>query len=549
MKKLYCLFGLLLIIRVSGFGQSPQVVMGPMYEAAGQMHTASLLYAGANGFVMVRQNESYGARYVEPNFEFYNKELVLTNTSVAGWEEGRQKLRPYMYFSLKESIYGCFNYVRPGSREVADGFRRIDPHTGKYDGDMILFDQQKPTDESAAAASMRMMLRNEEILSAPWLNGTYSPDSTKVLRFTQVFAEKGAPEKFHAAVHHESGFNLLFSTEITLPYENQLLHVHRTGLGNDGTIYVLAVLYSEHVVLKSKGNPNYKYLLLVYPPGSNQGREYVLDLGDRFITDLSFKVTVTGDVVCAGFVSDLGLSSGTHSGPNRGVSTKGINTFNGIVFFRVDGATGTLKTKSILDLPETFLDQFRADETRGEGKELFDYDLDRILLKADGGVIILAEQYYLNGTGAAPGLAVGGAGTYATYTYHYNNIVAASVSPEGQIEWCVKIPKKQKTVNDMGFYSSFATAIVDDKVIVVFNDNPENINIAASGEPLAFNGKQSAAVAVTIDNAGNIKKEILFSNKATGAILVPKMCTQFSGNQLLLYSTLRRGYFLSIVSF
>ncbi len=130
----------------------------------------------------------------------------------------------------------------------------------------------------------------------------------------------------------------------------------------------------------------------------------------------------------------------------------------------------------------------------------------------------------------------GGTTTSSTSQYYYNDIIVISISPDGSIDWNEKIPKKQVTVNDGGFYSSFAVSVVKDKLYFVFNDHPNNLFYKKQGKLSNFNkGPDSVMVLVELDSQGNQTREALYNAKKSGILTRPKVCEQISDNEMILF--------------
>jgi hypothetical protein len=300
-----------------------------------------------------------------------------------------------------------------------------------------------------------------------------------------------------------------------------LFQVEKILLGNDASVYVMGILYNEKAKKKVKGEPNYKYVVLAYPPGSNEPQEYIIELADRFITDITMKIAENGDLVCAGFISD-----------------KGTVSIKGITFFTIDANSGDIKSKSVKEFGAEFMDQFMSSKkSKKGGKELYAYYINDIITREDGGAILLAEQYFVKVVTYRDKN-----GTHTDYHYYFNHIIAANISPEGSIDWCIKVPKLQHTVNDGGYYSSYALGVKGENIYLVFNDNPKNLSLSPGDGYSYFNGRKSLAVVVTIDSEGNQKREALFSNKEAGTLLRPKACSQLGKDEILLYGEIRRNY-------
>ncbi len=176
--------------------------------------------------------------------------------------------------------------------------------------------------------------------------------------------------------------------------------------------------------------------------------------------------------------------------------------------------------------------------------ELYEYDLEDIVLRDDGGAILIGEQYFVREVTTTDFQG----NINISYHYYYNDIIVISIDPEGQIEWTEKIAKRQHTVNDNGLFSSYALAIVGDKLNLIFNDNAKNLATSkmtkgkAKGVVYDFTKrfKSSVAVLVQIDSDGRQVKEALFNAKEAELLIRPKVAEQISNQEMVIYGQKRK---------
>ncbi|MEL7003934.1 MAG: hypothetical protein AAFN93_14525, partial [Bacteroidota bacterium] len=179
---------------------------------------------------------------------------------------------------------------------------------------------------------------------------------------------------------------------------------------------------------------------------------------------------------------------------------------------------------------------------RGKNVELYEYDLDRIILRGDGGAILIGEQYYIK-TVTSSYTDVNGTFRNRSITYYYyNDIIAINISPSGEIEWAEKIRKEQTTSSDGGFYSSYAMAVVKNKLYFIFNDNPKNIDRRGNDRVYTYyGGRESLVVLVTMNAKGEQKREPLFSTAESEVIIRPKVSKQVARNKMILFGQKRKN--------
>ena len=368
-----------------------------------------------------------------------------------------------------------------------------------------------------------------------------SSDSTKMLIFYKLPVNKKEKERFGFHVFDEK-MSEIWRKEITLPYEEELFDVERYKVDNAGNVHLLGMIYSEKRKIKRRGEVNYKYQVLSYREKGSILTEYPIEIPDMFLTDMQIAITPNQDIICAGFYSE-----------------KGKRSIKGSYFVKVDGKTKAIKQKNFKEFGSDFITQHmserKAERTRkkiekGKNVEMYEFDLDDLVIREDGGVILIGEQYYvhiMSSTSTGPNGIVT---TRTTTYYNYNDIIVININPLGEIEWAQKIPKLQVTKEDGGFFSSYTMAVVHDKLFFVFNDNPKNL-FPKAGKSYNFKpGKrESTVVLVTLDMLGNQKKVPLFMTADAAVIIRPKVCEQISENELVVFGQRKKNQRFAKIKF
>ena len=124
-----------------------------------------------------------------------------------------------------------------------------------------------------------------------------------------------------------------------------------------------------------------------------------------------------------------------------------------------------------------------------------------------------------------------------------------NISAEGEILWTEKIPKRQVSSNDGGFYSSYLLGIIEDKLYFVFNDNPKNLFYKGEGKVYKFTRNESLVVVVELNSDGKQSREALFSTREANVIIRPKVCEQINSNEIILFGQKKKKQRFAIVSF
>ncbi len=361
-----------------------------------------------------------------------------------------------------------------------------------------------------------------------------SRDSNTILIINQLPNKKSEPERFALRVFDDN-FEEKWQKDIQLPYDSQNFSIEEYRVDNSGNVYLLGILYHGKGRARSKGKPNYQYIILSYPSDGGKSQQYKLQLRDQFITDLTFRVAKNGRLICSGFYSEQGTAS-----------------IKGTYFLQIDPKTKEVFQQNLKSFDLDFLiDDYsfskqrrikrnEAEGTLREEPELFRYSLDELILRSDGGVVMVAEQYYVDERSFRDIYT----GIFSTnFYYNYNDIIVVNIRPSGEIEWATRIPKRQVSANDGGYYSSYAMSIVRDKIYFVFNDNNRNFGDRGRNNRLYnFNGSNSIIALAEISKDGGLEVRPLFNNREASVITRPKVCKQTNKREMVIYGEKGRRY-------
>ena len=146
---------------------------------------------------------------------------------------------------------------------------------------------------------------------------------------------------------------------------------------------------------------------------------------------------------------------------------------------------------------------------RKKGQGIADLRPIDVLEKANGGCYMIAEIQYRKET-AKSHLKENGP---AEYNYFYKDIIAISVSADGELEWMRYIDKNQKLKEDNWHYGSFWGVYSNDNLYFVYNDIEENKRIESGEKAKEMNATSKRILVQTqISPEGKMKKTILSRN-------------------------------------
>ena len=351
-----------------------------------------------------------------------------------------------------------------------------------------------------------------------------SKDSSKILIMHNDPFDKYANEKFSYKVLDANGEEI-WSAALELPYRDASFTISNYIVDNRGDVFMLARLPVN--MERDRRSPGYKYELLSYDHASRRLKEWPIEMGDKFISDIAFDIHRNDTLIIGGF-----YSTGTSGG------------VGGSFFISMNARTLEIIAQGGKDFTSEFLGEFMSKRKADKHRELYNYRIDHLLTKVDGGAYIVAEQYYM-----LVSTYYSRYGSSVTYHYYYNDIIVVNVNSDGSIGWIKKIPKFQHSTNDNGYYSSYAMKAMPDKLYFVFNDNPKNLNPQATKIRPAFSWRAPITVVATIDQTGAIKREALRGSNLGRIYTRPKLSMNIGNSETLIYALKRKSFRFGVINY
>ena len=315
-----------------------------------------------------------------------------------------------------------------------------------------------------------------------------------------------------------------------------------TRLDEEGNIFMSGFSsQTPNIVYTGFFNRRNKDIDLEFEP-----KDYIISIfgeDDPIITDISqkdlninefqFKSKDDGNIICSGF----------YSGDED-------YTVKGVFFFEIDIANGRTSNFNKKEFSEDFVTQYWTHKEKKKAKKekikknvspaLFNYDLDDIIIRDNGEVILIAEQSYVRITTTTTTDANGNTTTRTTYHYYYKDILAINFKPNGDFNWMTKVPKRQYSVNDGGFYSSYFLIDYNNTLYFFYNDTPKNLFNPNDDEVNWYKGRDGICALATIDKNGELEREAVFDNSDEKIVAIPRLADQLDKDEVLLFCKFRR---------
>ncbi|MEO5571521.1 MAG: hypothetical protein ABIT08_06775 [Bacteroidia bacterium] len=267
----------------------------------------------------------------------------------------------------------------------------------------------------------------------------------------------------------DSMLRLLFNKNLVINYDVKNFIPTDYSLSNNGDFHLLGVR-----TIKDKNAAKKKqedFVLFSAPVDSSHFSDFVLGDKGKDVTNASMNFdNINNKIVCAGFYADRSASTGA-----------------GIIYAALE-----MNNPSQLIVKENPVEsgtrvQLAGERNRESDLGLTDYPIEKIILRNDGGAVLVAEASYTN--------------DYSYYDYftqsftrrtefHYNNIVVISVNANGTIAWLNIVRKNQESEDDGGSFSSFCPVLTPDELILIYN-NEISRNATTLGARISNTGVQS----------------------------------------------------------
>jgi hypothetical protein len=375
----------------------------------------------------------------------------------------------------------------------------------------------------------------------------HSLDTSKIIIFNDIPTKRNENERAKITVF-DAEFNKLWDKKINFPFESKLYERRKFEVDNKGNAYILGKRYFEKRKNSRNDAPNYEFVLEAY---TNQGEEkdkYQLNSTEKFISNLTFKVNNKEQIICTGFYSDVKPRGGISDGRNN------RGTIRGIVFFSIDNVSKIIaeKTYSEFDLEfialnesarqRNAMERRATDDNDKNDPGLFSYDFRDIILRSDGGAVVIAEQYFafdqINDPFFNNGFNNRGFNNnFRLDSIHvFSDIIVVNINPNGSIQWANAVPKYQSSFNYSTYrFLSFGRANYRDKIYMLFNERVDLFEADTGGGLFGSNAASYGLAMATIDKSGELEIELLAKNSELGVQVLPSLIKQIGKKEVLFY--------------
>jgi hypothetical protein len=275
---------------------------------------------------------------------------------------------------------------------------------------------------------------------------------------------------------------------------------------NSGTFYL--------PVATATGSKDYAdgIWLLSLPKGNSNMIATELPLGGKYATGMYMRVdNNVRRIYAGGFFSE-----------------KKAGNYEGVIFaqFNIDSGYNVRAQRLLFD------ERMRAATGERNARKAFnDYQTRQLIIRNDGGFVLVAEDYYMS---VRSGISPYGyytsfyspfIGTQNIREYHYGDVLTLSFSPDGRLEWHAFARKDQYSQEDGGAFSSYAFINTGGSLGFLYND---------------YDSRRSRITLSTITDDGQVSVHPLDVGGASDPDWLPRAGKQVSAHELVVPCLRRR---------
>ncbi len=232
---------------------------------------------------------------------------------------------------------------------------------------------------------------------------------------------------------------------------------------NDGGMHMVLIRDNDRL---KKDKPHF-FEFIYQPPNEGKAPVTKVSLEGKLSYDAYFKVDNLNRMLIGG---------GMHSERNKGRT-------QGYYYLNVPFGGTTEHTLSFYNFEQGFMEQL-VDKKTKVTKGLFDVGVQDIVIRKDGGAIIICEQLKDFERTAGPPNTTTPTRSFNTsrengrysVDHYYEDLFLFSVHPSGEHHWEEILHKKQFSQDDDAAFSSFFLAMTSQNLRLIYNDEIRNEN-------------------------------------------------------------------------
>lgn len=385
----------------------------------------------------------------------------------------------------RQDVLVFFSIYNASLRKHGLFYMRI-PHQGEPGRPTILLDMDNVSNR---ARSFFYITPNEDLTG-----------------FSALHQDQPRADELHLEIaFYNDSIQILSNTRLILPQTEARLELK--GLVQDRNHHLFLLLQQFKKERKGADPERMAYSVLRIDRNNTQADELKLGSSVYYLNEVQIGYDRANHKVrMAGFYAER----------DRGV-------LQGVVTAQVQPDSMRFDTIGYSRFDQEFAQKLHSYKANKKEKELTDYFLGDLIMRSDGGVVLLAESNYQTNQ------------TYVQYSqgfpiyrevvyYHYDEVVLVSINPNGSIDWRQIIPKTQTSVSQSPYFS-YSAFPVGPYVHVLFNEESRS---------------RSNVMLYSVSNTGQVVPRNVLTSDINDAMIIPADAKVISPNTLLLPASRRK---------
>lgn len=453
----------------------------PLSESS-KMNFSKVTGQNENGFYFIRsnhpvENESEIATYRNSRFmvSYYDFEMRML------WEKTVNAVK-------KDTRIVSFLSTENYLREIAAEWNKTDK---KFRLLTRAFDSVGKPDSTYKTIT-------EDELNSVDDESTYFISVSRDRQFVLIAyqTQSGNNEQRYAVLICNASLTIQKKSLLQIPVSRKYFNPYQFMISNNGNAFLFGARTDPEK--RSRDVDRNFYTVFASTTTETDWNEYVVRSTAHFLTDAGAALDeLNNKVVVTGFYSD-----------------KTEHSTAGVFYFSIEPGSSAPNEIRFSYFDPSFLYKFLREQKENNNRELINYSIDKIILRKDGGAVIIAEanytsdysyyDYYLR--------------TYISRQYHHrDNIIRLSVNKDGTILWSNMVSKEQTSEDDDNRFISYASAIAGEKIHCIYNRSLK---------------RRTQVLQNNSDILGNEKSSALFSDEQD-VFIMPSASKQVNENMLV----------------
>jgi len=333
-------------------------------------------------------------------------------------------------------------------------------------------------------------------------------------------------EPFYFKIY-DSNLQEVSSYKISLPdeFNGRKFEIKQTAINDKGKIIMLMKAVTQNKKKSSRNKADqYEILVVVYNTRNKETHTIPIKIKKGKPIDAIFTFNEDKNLIVGGFYEPK--------------TNKAPGSFSGVYYRIVNPNTYKVIPSGepkyyFLPFSKNLIAEMKSERNGDNTKQQFSYQLKSIEIMENGSFIIIAEQQFVTTRDMVDPKTKQNI-TIKYYTF--GDILMTGIDKTKKIAWVKKIYKKQTSIDDQGYYSSYTLIKIRNKIKIIYNDvaanlkiNEEKLNkIKTLKNNINTVGKGMAVVS-SVFYDGSIIKDPLFPGKDKKNTIVPSLIIPVEG--------------------